>query len=91
MCGGFPRRGADFAALYIHVFANLCEHQELNYGIGFLDVSRCFVFGDRISDDAAMAIFTKCEIHPNCFGDFCLLLSEPNAFESSWVPRFWES
>ena len=34
-----------------------------------------------------MAIFTKCEIHPNCFGDFCLLLSEPNAFESSGVSQ----
>lgn len=93
MCGGFLKRGTDFASLYLKVFCEACRVSKASYGALFLDVSAAFeslqhwlVFGSRPSDTTITSTFSKLGFDREIFQDFQAASLEPSAFSCAGVP-----
>jgi len=93
MCGGFQRRGTDFASLYLSAFYGYAWVNGKNYAVLFLDVSaafeslqRVFAFEGVVTDSQAQSIFMQCNMPASVWPDFVDALREPEAFRASGVP-----
>jgi len=77
MCGGFQRRGTDFACLYLSGFYDYARYHNKSYAVLFLDVSaafesmqRFFVFGPKVSDHHIATVFAKCNFPQSVWPEF---------------------
>jgi len=94
MCGGFLRRGADFASLYLINFIEAARHLGQSWGILFLDVSAAFesmqhffVFSAPPSDEHIASIFNTCGFSHSIFQEFVTNVAQPHACTSAGVPH----
>jgi len=93
MCGGFQKRGTDFASLFMHGFFDHARMAELSWAVLYLDVTsafeslqRFYVFNGRVSDCKAAELFRKCNMPPEVWHEFTEVLKAPNAFFEAGVP-----
>lgn len=94
MCGGFLRRGADFASIYLFNFVECARRAKLFWALLFLDVSAAFeslqyvfVFEDHLSDQVVCSIFSKCNFSHSVFHQFVKVINNDTAFIDAGVPR----